>query len=96
MRKATRKTRVNLTWLSILVTVGLLSVAGPLPQRAQAQSPPQPAIQSDEKGLTFTWTPPPYTLDVTDVDGAVYSVLQMPYTTPVSYTHLTLPTTPYV
>lgn len=82
MRKEIRKNRMYVTWLSILVTLGLLSVAGPLPQRAQAQSPPEPAIQSDEKGLTLTWTPPPYTVDVMDVDGAVYSVLQMPYTTP--------------
>jgi hypothetical protein len=38
-------------------------------------------IETHEKGITLTWTPPPYSLTEVEVDGESFTQTQMPYTT---------------
>ncbi|MCL4297152.1 MAG: hypothetical protein KJ077_15555 [Anaerolineae bacterium] len=67
----------KLDLLSLLTLLGLF-LASTTP--VSAQNSPEPIIESNETGITLTWTPPAYSLTEIRVGGSEYSQLRMPST----------------
>jgi uncharacterized repeat protein (TIGR01451 family) len=67
-----------LKWFSLIILLLLAYFDAPSAQIVKAQQSNQPLIESDETGLTITWTPPDYVVSTITVDGALYSRLEMP------------------
>lgn len=67
----------KLDLLSLLTLLGLFLVTTP---SVSAQNPLEPFIESNETGITLTWTPPAFSLTDIRLDGSEYSQLRMPST----------------
>ncbi|MBE7556420.1 MAG: hypothetical protein HS126_35655 [Anaerolineales bacterium] len=67
----------KLDLLSLLTLLGLFLISTP---PVSAQNPLEPIIESNETGITLTWTPPAFSLTDIRVDGSKYSQLRMPST----------------
>jgi hypothetical protein len=72
---------MRLVWLITLIYWGWEGVLSP--QVSMAQSSLEPVLlETNEQGFTLAWRPPAYNLASVEVDGKLYSQIQMPVTTP--------------